>query len=122
MADVLKGNIQAIQLHVWSGTMTLAPACRDPKLMNPRGCRQVGPGALTMMAYPMQRMSAFKQQDDRPHFFGLCLRVSCWRQSHVQCPQYMLNSSHVQLLLLMLLLVLASPSVTKHSADCAEFV
>jgi len=44
--------------------------------MNPRGCRQVGSGAVTMMAYPMQRMTAFNQQGDRPQFFGLCLRVS----------------------------------------------
>ena len=29
-----------------------------------------------MMAYPMQRMEAFKQQGDRPmQYFGLCLRV-----------------------------------------------
>jgi hypothetical protein len=47
--------------------------------MNPRGCRQVGPGAVTMMAYPMQRMTAFKQQGDRPQIFGLCLRVSPWQ-------------------------------------------
>jgi len=49
---------------------------RDLNLMNPRGCRQVGPGDVTVMAYPMQRMTAFKQQGDRPQFFGLCLRVS----------------------------------------------
>ena len=28
-----------------------------------------------MMAYPMQRMSAFQQQGSQPQFFGLCLRV-----------------------------------------------
>lgn len=50
-------------------------ACRNPALMNPRGSRQVGPGATTMMAYPMQRMSAFQQQGSQPQFFGLCLRV-----------------------------------------------
>ncbi|DBB13379.1 TPA: hypothetical protein ACH3X3_005112 [Trebouxia sp. C0006] len=47
----------------------------DPNLMNPQGCRQVGPVVVTMMAYPMQRMTAFKQQGDRPQFFGLCLRT-----------------------------------------------
>ena len=57
-------------------TLTFVLVYRDPNLMNPRGCRQVGPGAVTMMAYPMQRMTAFKQQGDRPQFFGLCLRVS----------------------------------------------
>ena len=57
-------------------TLTFVLVYRDPNLMNPWGCRQVGPGAVTMMAYPMQRMTAFKQQGDRPQFFGLCLRVS----------------------------------------------
>ncbi|DBA72324.1 TPA: hypothetical protein ACH3X2_010565 [Trebouxia sp. C0005] len=38
--------------------------------------RAGAPGAVTMMAYPMQRMTAFKQQGDRPQFFGLCLRRS----------------------------------------------
>ncbi len=57
-------------------TLTFVLVYRDLNLMNPRGCRQVGPGAVTMMAYPMQRMTAFKQQGDRPQFFGLCLRVS----------------------------------------------
>ena len=57
-------------------TLTFVLVYRDPNLMSPRGCRQVGPGAVTMMAYPMQRMTAFKQQGDRPQFFGLCLRVS----------------------------------------------
>ncbi|KAL3132004.1 hypothetical protein ABBQ32_14227 [Trebouxia sp. C0010 RCD-2024] len=47
----------------------------NPGLMNPRGSRQVGPGAITMMAYPMQRMSAFQQQGAQPQFFGLCLRI-----------------------------------------------
>ena len=75
----------------------------------------MGPRALTMMAYPMQRMSAFKQQDDRPQYFGLCLRVSCWPWSHVQRAQYMLNGTYV-----LLLLLLAAPAVTKHSAECAE--
>ncbi|KAL0043259.1 hypothetical protein WJX82_006661 [Trebouxia sp. C0006] len=55
--------------------METRPKPADPNLMNPRGCRQVGPGAVTMMAYPMQRMTAFKQQGDRPQFFGLCLRI-----------------------------------------------
>ena len=57
-------------------TLTFVLVYRGPNLMNPRGCRQVGPGAVTMMAYSMQRMTAFKQQGDRPQFFGLCLRVS----------------------------------------------
>jgi len=57
-------------------SLTFVLVYRDPNLMNPRGCRQVGPGAVSMMAYPMQRMTAFKQQGDRPQFFGLCLRVS----------------------------------------------
>ena len=48
---------------------------RDPNLMGPR-CRQVGLGAVTMMAYPMQHMTAFKQQGDKPQFFGLCYKVS----------------------------------------------
>ncbi|KAL0023446.1 hypothetical protein WJX79_003576 [Trebouxia sp. C0005] len=56
------------------------PSCtvivmRDPNLLKPQGCRHVSPGAVTMMAYPMQRMTAFKQQGDRPQFFGLCLRI-----------------------------------------------
>ncbi len=59
-----------------SNARTCVLIYRDPNLMNPRGCRQVGPGAVTMMAYPMQRMTAFKQQGDRPQFFGLCLRVT----------------------------------------------
>ena len=46
----------------------------------------MGPGAVTMMAYPMQRMEAFKQQGNHPmQFFGLCLRVSlAWLQEITQ--------------------------------------
>ena len=35
-----------------------------------------------MMAYPMQRMSAFQQQGAQPQFFGLCLRVQLLSSWH----------------------------------------
>lgn len=41
-----------------------------------------------MMAYPMQRMSAFQQQGAQPQFFGLCLRVqllSSWHSALYIC-------------------------------------
>ncbi|KAL0043201.1 hypothetical protein WJX82_003394 [Trebouxia sp. C0006] len=68
-------QMQDKQLEPGAAVARGSPLLVDPNLMNPRGCRQVGPGAVTMMAYLMQRMTAFKQQGDRPQFFGLCLRI-----------------------------------------------
>ncbi|DBB13347.1 TPA: hypothetical protein ACH3X3_005082 [Trebouxia sp. C0006] len=71
----IHGGMQTAAKSSVLRVMETRPKPADPNLMNPRGCRQVGPGAVTMMAYPMQRMTAFKQQGDRPQFFGLCLRI-----------------------------------------------
>ncbi|KAL0043252.1 hypothetical protein WJX82_004252 [Trebouxia sp. C0006] len=71
----IHGSMQTAAKSSTLRVMETRPKPADPKLMNPRGCRQVGPGAVTMMAYPMQRMTAFKQQGDRPQFFVLCLRI-----------------------------------------------
>lgn len=70
-------GMMPVRLGGGGGCLSALPnMCRNPGLMNPRGSRQVGPGAITMMAYPMQRMSAFQQQGAQPQFFGLCLRVA----------------------------------------------
>ncbi|DBB13333.1 TPA: hypothetical protein ACH3X3_005068 [Trebouxia sp. C0006] len=71
----MHGGMQTAATSSALRVMETRPKPEDPNLMNPRGCRQVGPGAVTMMAYLMQRMTAFKQQGDRPQFFGLCLRI-----------------------------------------------
>ena len=62
-------------MGVRAAEAAVVTCCRDPKLMNPRGCRHAGPGDVTMMAYPMQRMTAFKEPEDKTQLFGLCLRV-----------------------------------------------
>ncbi|DBA65520.1 TPA: hypothetical protein ACH3X2_003176 [Trebouxia sp. C0005] len=71
----IHGGMQTAAKSSTLRVMETRPKPADPNLMNPRGYRHVGPGAVTMMAYPMQRMTAFKQQGDRPQFFGLCLRI-----------------------------------------------